>query len=200
LFEVSAVRFASALIRRATVSAGAIAPFAGTVVYLNRISSGGFSVPRCNHKLIMKNHQNLTKMGIESLCAEMRPDDGIPTHVLKKQHDRDQRAAKRSPARALQYYKAVRQCLDSAFGSVCADPLLMDLAVCSVEPLGRGAKLLVVVETPPTNSVNLEIIEASLQQASGLLRSVVAGEVHRKRTPHLSFRVVPGNVDHPETE
>jgi len=195
LFEVSPVCFASALIRRAIVSAGAIAPFAGTVIVLNRTWSGGFSVPRCNHMLIMKNHQNLTKNGVESLCAEMRPDDGIPTHVLKKQRSRDQRAAKRSPARAMQYHKAVRQCLDAAFGSVCADPLLMDLAVRSVEPLGRGARLLVVVETPPTNSVNPEIIEASLQQAAGLLRSVVAGEVHRKRTPHLSFRVVPGSAE-----
>jgi ribosome-binding factor A len=144
---------------------------------------------------MMKNRHNLTKNGVESLCAEMWPDDGIPTHVLKKQQNRNQGAAKRSPARAMQYYKAVRQCLDSAFGSVCADPLLTDLAVRSVEPLGRGAKLLVVVETPPTNSVKLEIIEASLQQAAGLLRSVVAGEVHRKRTPHLSFRVMPGSAE-----
>ncbi len=148
----------------------------------------------------MKHHQNLTEIKMMSPCAELRPDDGIPTHILKKQQNRDHRTAKRSPARALQYHKAVRQSLDAAFGNVCADPLLTDLSVRSVEPLGKGAKLLVVVETSATNSVSLEIIEASLQQAAGLLRSVVAGEIQRKRTPHLSFRVVPGNADYPKTE
>lgn len=130
---------------------------------------------------------------MDSLCAEVMPDDGIPPHVLKKQLNRDQRSSKRLPARALQYHKAVRQCLDAAFASVCADPILTDLAVLSVEPLGKGAKLLVVVETPPTNTANVRMIEASLLQAAGLLRSVLAGEIQRKRTPCLSFRVISGN-------
>jgi ribosome-binding factor A len=34
-------------------------------------------------------------------------------------------------------------------------------------------------------------LEQTLQKASGLLRSVVAMEIQRKRTPHLTFRVVP---------
>lgn len=143
----------------------------------------------------MNHHQNLSKMGMESLCAETRPDDGIPPHVLKKQISREQRASKHPPARALQYHKAVRQCLDAAFASVCADPLLTDLSVLSVEPMGKGSKLLVVVETPPSNPTPPPIIEAALQRAAGLLRSVVAGEVHRKRTPCLSFRVLPGSAE-----
>jgi ribosome-binding factor A len=142
----------------------------------------------------MNHHQNPSKKGMDSLCAETRPDDGIPPHVLKKQFNRDRQSSKRLPARALQYHKAVRQCLDAAFASVCADPLLTDLAVLSVEPLGKGAKLLVVVETPPANTAKLRMIETSLQQAAGLLRSVLAGEVQRKRTPCLSFRVIPGNA------
>lgn len=131
---------------------------------------------------------------MESLCAEVRPDDGIAPHVLKKQHARAEVNSNRTPARALQYHKAVRQCLDAAFGSICADPLLVDLVVRSVEPVGKGAKLLVVVESPPSSQENPQIIEAALQRAAGLLRSVVAGEVHRKRTPCLGFRVVPGSA------
>ena len=148
----------------------------------------------------MKNHHNKHIQEMEALCAEVRPDDGIAPHVLKKQHTKAELNSNRLPARSLQYQKAVRQCLDSAFGSICSDPLLVDLVVRSVEPTGKGAKLLVVVETAPSNQENPQIIEAALQHAAGLLRSVVAGEVHRKRTPYLSFRVVPGATEYPEKE
>ena len=148
----------------------------------------------------MKHHHIKHIQEMEALCAEVRPDDGIASHVLKKQHNRAELKSNRLPARSLQYHKAVRQCLDAAFGSICADPLLGDLAVRSVEPVGKGTKLLVVVETPPSNQEQPQIIEAALQRAAGLLRSVVAGEVHRKRTPCLSFRVVPGATGHPDKE
>jgi ribosome-binding factor A len=148
----------------------------------------------------MKNHSIKHIQEMEALCAEVRPDDGIAPHVLKKQQTRAELNSNRLPARALQYHKAVRQCLDAAFGSICADPLLVDLVVRSVEPVGKGAKLLVVVESPPSNQEQPPIIEAALQRAAGLLRSVVAGEVHRKRTPYLSFRVVPEVAEHPYKE
>jgi ribosome-binding factor A len=147
----------------------------------------------------MKNHHLKHIQEMEALCAEVRPDDGIAPHVLKKQQIRAELDSNRLPARALQYHKAVRQCLDSAFGSICADPLLVDLVVRSVEPIGKGTKLLVVV-TPLSNKEHPQIIEAALQRAAGLLRSVVAGEVHRKRTPHLSFRVMPDAMEHPDKE
>lgn len=143
----------------------------------------------------MKNHTNKHTQEMEALCAEVRPDDGIAPHVLKKQQLRDDSKSNRLPARALQYHKAVRQCLDAAFGRICADPLLADLVVRSVEPVGKGCKLRVVVETRPSNQESPQIIEAALQRAAGLLRSVVAGEVHRKRTPCLSFRVVPADME-----
>jgi ribosome-binding factor A len=143
----------------------------------------------------MKNHRIKHIQEMEALCAEVRPDDGIAPHVLKKQQLRENRESNRLPARALQYHKAVRQCLDAAFGNICADPLLTDLVVRSVEPMGKGSKLLIVVETPPSNPHSPPLIEATLQRAAGLLRSVVAGEVHRKRTPCLSFRVLPASAE-----
>ena len=148
----------------------------------------------------MKNHHIKHIKEMEALCAEVRPDDGIAPHVSKKQHIRDERNSNRLSTRAMQYHKALRQCLDAAFGSICADPLLADLGVRSVEPIGTGTKLLVVVETRLSNQEQPRIIEAALQRAAGLLRSVVAGEVHRKRTPYLSFRVVPVAMEHPDKE
>lgn len=148
----------------------------------------------------MKNHHIKHIQKMEALCAEVRPDDGIAPYQLKKQQNRAELSSQRLPARALQYHKAIRQCLDAAFGSICADPLLVDLVVRSVEPIGKGSKLWVVVETPLTNQEQLQIIEAALQRAAGLLRSVVAGEVHRKRTPYLSFRVVPVATEYSNKE
>jgi ribosome-binding factor A len=37
----------------------------------------------------------------------------------------------------------------------------------------------------------MNALEQTLQKASGLLRSVIATEIQRRRTPHLTFRVVP---------
>lgn len=167
---------------------------------LNRTCAGGFSVPWCQDIKTMKNYpiQHLHEM--EALCTEVRPDDGIAPHVWKKQQLRENRESNRLPARALQYHKAVRQCLDAAFGNICADPLLADLVVRSVEPMGKGSKLLIVVETPSSNPTPPPIIQAALQRAAGLLRSVVAGEVHRKRTPCLSFRVLPASAEDASTQ
>jgi ribosome-binding factor A len=136
--------------------------------------------------LSIKHLQEMT-----ALCSEVLSDDGIAPQDLKKQDRRASRSSHRLPSRALQYHKAVRQCLDGAFARICMDPLLVDLVVSAVEPIGKGAKLLVVVETPFENQAHLQIIEAALQGAVGRLRAVVAGEVRRKRTPHLSFRVIP---------
>jgi len=37
----------------------------------------------------------------------------------------------------------------------------------------------------------MKSLEQTLQNAAGLLRSVIATEVRHRRTPHLIFRVVP---------
>lgn len=73
-----------------------------------------------------------------------------------------------------------------------ADPRLCDLVVQSVIPTSDGARLLVVVRaTEPVSVDVLDQMHDALIGARAWLRSEVAGEIHRKRTPDLAFRVLP---------
>ncbi|MES2706468.1 MAG: hypothetical protein V4726_07685 [Verrucomicrobiota bacterium] len=129
---------------------------------------------------------------MKSLCAELRPEDGLPPHILKKQQLSQQRAEHPpGEARARQYCKAVHRALEAGLATACGDERLKDLTIQSVEPMRTGSNLLVVVAVPVTDRDSMTSLEQTLQKAAGLLRSVIATEIQRKRTPHLTFRVVP---------
>jgi ribosome-binding factor A len=136
-------------------------------------------------------HKNSARE-IKALCAEPRPDDGLSPAALKKQQLRQQRLDHPpSEARSRQYCKAVHRSLEAGLASVCGDPRLRDLTIQSVAPLHGSSNLLVVVAGPESDPESMITLERTLQNAAGLLRSVMATEIQRKRTPHLTFRVVP---------
>lgn len=81
--------------------------------------------------------------------------------------------------------------MEAGLAGVCGDERLKDLTIQSVEPVHSGASLLVVIAVPASDPRSMLALERTLQNAAGLLRSVVALEIRRKRTPHLTFRVVP---------
>ena len=140
----------------------------------------------------MKTHHQQSTRDMKSLCAEIRPDDGLSPIALKKQQHRQHlQEHPPSQARARQYCKAVQRALDGALASVCGDVRLKDLTIQSVEPLRTASNLLVIVGTASADRQTMLELEQALQKAAGLLRSVVATEIQRKRTPHLTFRVVP---------
>lgn len=129
---------------------------------------------------------------MHSLCAESHPEDGLSPAALRKRNLRQQRQDHPpSEARARQYCKAVHRSLEAGLGSFCGDPRLKDLTIQSVEPRHGSANLLVVVAVPADTPQTMKVLEQNLQKAAGLLRSVIATEIQRKRTPHLTFRVVP---------
>ena len=68
---------------------------------------------------------------------------------------------------------------------------MTELNVVSVEPLPCSSVLLVILSAASLTQEEIAGMEARLRQASGLLRAAIAGETHRKRVPHLRFRVVP---------
>jgi len=117
------------------------------------------------------------------------PDDGLPPPVYQRRFG-NHPGRRKAEARSGQYLKAVFQALDAGLTTTCADPRLADLAIRSVEPLPGGSTLLVLA-TAPGDPDTLAALEHVLQRASGLLRSVVAAEIRRKRAPHLRFRVLP---------
>lgn len=140
----------------------------------------------------MKSHPEKSVQEMTSLCAELRPEDGVSPAALKKQQQRGERQTHPpSQARAWQYCKAVHRSLEAGLCSACGDERLKDLTIQSVQPQRRGSSLLVIVAVPPTGLQSMAALEHTLQKAAGLLRSVIATEIQRKRTPHLTFRVVP---------
>ncbi len=63
--------------------------------------------------------------------------------------------------------------------------------VVSVESIPGVSLLLVIVCAPALMQDDIAVMELRLRNASGLLRAAIAGATHRKRVPHLRFRVVP---------
>jgi ribosome-binding factor A len=73
------------------------------------------------------------------------------------------------------------------------DPRLQTLNVESVAPAPDASRLLVRCVAPPGSKLeDLEALYEALQHARPWLRRQVAAEIRRKRTPELSFAVLPG--------
>ncbi len=170
---------------------------------MDRARKSSATASPCLHDLTIANNQSPNPMKtylkksereMKSLCAEIRPEDGLSPIALKKVQQQE-RLAEHPPsqARARQYCKAVHRALEAGLSSVCGDERIKDLSIHSVEPLheGSGSRLLVVVAIPAVDPQAMLALERTLQKAAGLLRSVIATEIQRKRTPHLTFRVVP---------
>ena len=75
--------------------------------------------------------------------------------------------------------------LSLAIEGECRDPVLQQLSVRRVLPDPDGSRLAVYVSAPEGASAP-EILEA-LERAKGLLRSQLASELNKKRTPNLRF-------------
>ncbi len=122
-------------------------------------------------------------------CGEAGPGDGLPPAIYQRRFG-EPHGTRKASAHTGQYLKAVFRALDAGLTTTCADPRLAELTIRSVEPLAGGSTLLVLA-TAPGDPAALVELERVLQGASGLLRSVVAQEIRRKRAPHLRFRVMP---------
>lgn len=96
-----------------------------------------------------------------------------------------------------QLWSQVAETISLSLGDA-ADQRLRDLVVQSVVPTPDGGRLLVVVRvTEPTSIEALNELHDLLNSARGWLRAEVASEIHRKRAPDLTFRVLPPWVEEP---
>ena len=136
----------------------------------------------------------------QSVCAALRPEDGIAPHVLKRQKETERKKEKqrRQPAdrHALQYCKEARLYLDGELAELqtaCETHSLIGAAwsILRVETVPGSGALLVVVGVPGITADGVAAVEAHLSAAAGRLRAAVAGGTHRKRVPPLRFRAVP---------
>ena len=141
-------------------------------------------------------HKNAA--ALTSLCAEVRPGDGIPPQLLKRQKQTQKHKKHQSrqvvDRHALQYCKEAKRSLEGELTAITGDESMQDWSVVSVEPLPGGSVLLVIVSAPSVTHDTIASMESRLREASGLLRAAIAGDTHRKRVPHLRIRVVPAEL------
>ena len=89
--------------------------------------------------------------------------------------------------KTLRLCRQVLEALQIAMAGECGDELLQQVFVASVDPGADPSKLAVTVELPP--DVSPVDAFARLEKAKGLLRTLVAQAISRKKVPDLVFRV-----------
>ncbi len=124
----------------------------------------------------------------DDVCSELRPEDGQDPRLLKRRETVTPRRDRE--ARHERYCRAVQQSLETCFAVGLGDELLNTVNIESVEPTRSGAGMLVIVSAEG-EAADLAAIELGLAALAGRLRAEVAHDIRRKRTPMLTFRVVP---------
>jgi len=94
---------------------------------------------------------------------------------------------KKYDVKALRLCRQVLEALQAGLSGECADEVLQQVSVCSVDPSTESSRLIVTVSVP--DAVNPAEALARLEGARGMLRSLVASAVHRKKVPDLAFRL-----------
>jgi ribosome-binding factor A len=93
--------------------------------------------------------------------------------------------------KAAQLCAQVRRALDFGLSEALSDSSV-DAYVLDVVPAPNTSHLLVLVQPmQAVDSEGVRELEDELARHAGLLRTTVAESIHRRKTPTLSFQVVP---------
>ncbi len=93
--------------------------------------------------------------------------------------------------KAAQLCAQVRRALDFGLSEALSDSTL-DAYIMDVLPAPNTSHLLVTVQpAAPLDEEGVRSLQATLERHAGMLRTAVAESIHRRKTPTLSFRVVP---------
>lgn len=89
--------------------------------------------------------------------------------------------------KTLRLCRQVLEALQMGVAGHCGDEVLQEVFISAVEPGADASQLEVTVELPAGAAAS-EVLER-LQKARGLLRSLAAEAISRKKVPDLVFRV-----------
>lgn len=130
---------------------------------------------------------------LATLCDEPRPGDG-----QDPRYDRKRKSDHKGERKTRQLCKQIATAVQMALAS-SVDERLRELLVADVTPAPDAAHLLVLVQlgSEPAHSEN-EMSEA-LARARGYLRSAAAEAITRKKTPHLTVRLLPFGMEQEES-
>lgn len=93
--------------------------------------------------------------------------------------------------KAAQLCAQVRRALDYGISEALSDSPI-DAYVLDVMPAPNTSHLVVLVQAASeADAEGIRELEDELQRHAGLLRTTVAESINRRKTPTLSFRVVP---------
>jgi len=115
------------------------------------------------------------------LCVELLVDDGADPRFDVKHPQ-----GKVSNRKALQLCRQVERTLTIALEG----DVLRDLTVESVLPAPDSSRLLVTLRYHGSATVKSEVIHDALKASHAKLRGEVAADIHRRKTPDLTFGVV----------
>lgn len=134
----------------------------------------------------MKRRKTMAQ-ALRALCAEPHEDDGIDPRTRGRHGE-----ARPVDRKAWQLCKQVRQAVQFALAGECGDARLRDLYVTAVEPVPDERRLCVLLQ-PGSDAARVapEELLRRLHELSGFLRSRVAADISRKRTPLLEFQLLP---------
>jgi ribosome-binding factor A len=93
--------------------------------------------------------------------------------------------------KTLQLCAQVRDALGLAITGECHDDVLRELCVDTVEPAPNASRLLVRLIVPKHANVDVSDLYERLAKVGPFLRTLVAKEISRKRTPELMFIAMP---------
>ena len=128
--------------------------------------------------------------------APIAPADSIFEQTLYgTDDDGRKRFNPREDRKTLQLCRQVHRALILGLAGECADDVLPDVYVVSVEPMGGAAQLLVRVAVPSGNAHASSQVLGRLNERASTLRTIVAQSICRKRAPGLTFICVPDGAD-----
>lgn len=122
-----------------------------------------------------------------TLSASVQPDDGVDPRIDR----RSDSAASKIDRKAAQLCAQVRRVLEFVVPEALQDSDF-DALVLDVQPSPNTGHLLVLLSSlSPLDEAANQQLELVLMQHSGQIRTAVAQSIQRKKTPTLTFRVVP---------
>ncbi|MFO0946699.1 MAG: ribosome-binding factor A [Planctomycetota bacterium] len=123
-----------------------------------------------------------------ALCSEIHEDDGVDprTYFSKK------REGKTNDRKARQLCHQVAEALCHVLAGETGDDGLRELHLASVEPSPDSSCLLVTLHPSGFCDMReLESLARRIDDRAGRLRCEVAAAITRRKTPMLTFRVLP---------
>ena len=127
---------------------------------------------------------------LADLCASLHDDDGINPRE-EKLADRNENRRKPS-SKDQQLAMQVRLALEHAMRGRIGDRLLQSVTIASVEPAPDATRFAVILSPAPGGGpLDEPRVLNHLQALRGGLRSAIAEAITRKRTPDLTFAILP---------